>query len=59
MIRLPHPEERAFRARLEGWNDLMVRDGATAPPHHEALRPSILAMPQAAIAAISSEISTL
>jgi hypothetical protein len=21
--------------RLEGWNDRMVRDGASAPPHHE------------------------
>src|SRR5471032_487763 len=28
---------RAFARRLEGWTRaLMVRDGASAPPHHEA-----------------------
>src|SRR5215213_2863602 len=34
----PHPEERAF-ARVSkdgGIRALMVRDGASAPPHHEA-----------------------
>jgi hypothetical protein len=37
----------------------VARDGAGAPPHHQGWRPSRLTMPQAAIAAIASEISTL
>jgi hypothetical protein len=40
---LPIPEERA----------------ESPPPHHKAQRRTVLKMPQAAIAAINSEISTL
>ena len=33
----PHPEERRSRvAKDEGYWHLMVRDGASAPPHHES-----------------------
>src|ERR1700730_19098623 len=31
----PHPEEPREARRLEGWSKLIVRDGASATPHHE------------------------
>jgi hypothetical protein len=54
----PHPEGCALRRGSRRMRWPMVRDGANAPPHHEDLRP-VRAIPHAAIAAISSEISTL
>jgi hypothetical protein len=35
-LRLPHPEERRLRRVSKDGPKLMVRDGASAPPHHEA-----------------------
>ena len=62
---LPHPEERALARRLEGWPRVQMLHPsfetlASQAPQDEAwLRLAVLTMPHAAIAAISSEISTL
>src|SRR5207302_7556750 len=46
----------AAKRRLEGWAaGLMVRDGASAPPHHEGLPSSTMsatAFPQAVVSAL-------